>query len=197
MKKVILLGDSIRAGYCRVVRAELEGKAEVIFAEGDNGRFTVYTLWQLGNLLKQHGKVDVIHFNNGYWDMETLPFTGEKVLPIDEYTYYLKRIIKLARAAGARVIFATTTPLPADSNAEDNTGTGAKFSLEKDSVIAYNNAALKVMEEENVPVNDLYALAKQDARYYKCEDNLHHTVEGNKVLGKAVADIVLKELEKI
>ncbi len=195
MKKAILLGDSIREWYTLNVVEELKGKVEVIWQKGDNGRFAAYTLGQLGGLLSEHGKVDIVHFNNGYWDMSTLPFTNEKTFPIPEYQHYLRRIIKLARAAGAKVVFATTTPLPADNTATDNTGTGVNFNLEKDTVVEYNNAALEVMKEENVPVNDLYAIAKKHPRYYKCEDNLHHTPEGNAVLGKAVADFILKELD--
>lgn len=194
MKKVMLLGDSIREWYSREVRRLLEGKCEVIFAEKDNGRFTTYTLCQEAQLLKQHGKVDLVHFNNGYWDMSVMPFLNRPLFSTEEYKHGLRRIIELSRAAGAKVVFATTTPLPADSQAKDNTGTGADFTMEKENVIIYNKAALEVMEEENVTVNDLYSFCKQDKRYYKCEDNLHHSEEGNKIIAKEIADFILKEL---
>ncbi len=42
MKKVFLLGDSIRLGYDKFVRGLLEGEAEVFYSD-DNGRFAGYT----------------------------------------------------------------------------------------------------------------------------------------------------------
>ena len=194
MKKVILLGDSIRAWYSKRVKELLEGKCEVYYAEGDNGRFTYYSLWQLASILDTTGKVDLVHFNNGYWDIGNMPFLNRPIFSTEEYTYGLERIIELSRAAGAKLVFATTTPLPADNHAADNTGTGAVFSLEKETVKIYNDAALKLMKRENIPVNDLYALCKQDKRYYKCEDNLHHSAEGNEIIAQQVAKVILEQL---
>ena len=43
MKKILLLGDSIRMGYDDFVREKLDRTAEVYFPD-DNGRFVQYTL---------------------------------------------------------------------------------------------------------------------------------------------------------
>lgn len=194
MKKVVLLGDSIREWYTNYVVELLKDKCEVISLLGDNGRFTYYSLFQLSMILKEHGKVDLVHFNNGYWDMDVMPFLNRPVFSLEEYKHGLKRIIELSRAAGADLIFATTTPLPSDVAAEDNTGTGVTFGFEQDRVKDFNNAALELMKEENIEVNDLYAVCKQDKNFYKCEDNLHHTDEGNRILAEHVANAILKEL---
>ena len=69
MKKVLLLGDSIRMGYDDYVKEELDGKCEVVYDAEDNGRFAAYTLWQANQMFKHHGHFDVVHWNNGYWDM--------------------------------------------------------------------------------------------------------------------------------
>ena len=71
MKKVLLLGDSIRTGYAPFVRDLLDGKAEV-FIPNANGAFLQNTLrflqdWQ-ADLGLTDGNVDVIHWNNGLWD---------------------------------------------------------------------------------------------------------------------------------
>lgn len=194
MKKVVLLGDSIREWYTNYVVELLKDKCEVISLLGDNGRFTYYSLFQLSMILKEHGKVNLVHFNNGYWDMDVMPFLNRPVFSLEEYKHGLKRIIELSRAAGADLIFATTTPLPSDVAAEDNTGTGVTFGFEQDRVKDFNNAALELMKEENIEVNDLYAVCKQDKNFYKCEDNLHHTDEGNRILAEHVANAILKEL---
>ena len=46
MKKVLLIGDSIRQGYDRYVKMSLEGEAEVFYPE-ENCRFSVYVLRDL------------------------------------------------------------------------------------------------------------------------------------------------------
>ena len=55
MKKVLLLGDSIRMGYDDYVKEELDGKCEVVYDAEDNGRFAAYTLWQANQMFKHHG----------------------------------------------------------------------------------------------------------------------------------------------
>ena len=44
MKKVLLLGDSIRMGYQYQLKELLKDECKVIFSD-DNGRFASYTLW--------------------------------------------------------------------------------------------------------------------------------------------------------
>lgn len=51
MKRVLLLGDSIRMGYDSMVKELLSDKYEVFFPE-DNGRFSSYTLWQMNQCFK-------------------------------------------------------------------------------------------------------------------------------------------------
>ena len=68
MKKVVLLGDSIRLGYQPYLTELLKGRAEVGGIE-DNGRFSLYTAWNVLAFLKATGsEADVIHWNNGLWD---------------------------------------------------------------------------------------------------------------------------------
>ena len=111
MKKALLLGDSIRMGYDDMVRGLLAGRAEVLYDPEDNGRFAAYTLWQANQLLRAHGPVDVVHWNNGYWDMNIESPMREPIHPIPEYQHFLRRILGLCRSCGAQVIFATAPPL--------------------------------------------------------------------------------------
>lgn len=121
MKKVLLLGDSIRMGYDDYVKEELDGKCEVVYDAEDNGRFAAYTLWQANQMFKHHGHFDVVHWNNGYWDMNIEAPMTEAMHPVEEYVHFLKRIIKLCRENGAKIIFATTTPILEPGMAADNT----------------------------------------------------------------------------
>ena len=92
MKKALLLGDSIRMGYDDMVRGLLAGRAEVLYDPEDNGRFAAYTLWQANQLLRAHGPVDVVHWNNGYWDMNIESPKREPIHPIPDYQHFLRRI---------------------------------------------------------------------------------------------------------
>ena len=116
MKKVLLIGDSIRCGaatspgYGIYVREKLLGKAEV-YAPSENCRFAQYTLRYLHEWHAQLGnqQYDVIHWNNGLWD--ALRLMGEEPFtPIHFYTDTLTRIYRRIRLLwpDARVIFASS-----------------------------------------------------------------------------------------
>ena len=197
MKKVLLLGDSIRMGYEEYVKEYLDGQCQVYYDAQDNGRFAFYTLWQANQFFRHEGKFDVVHWNNGYWDMNIEPPMEEPLCPVEDYVHLLHRIIREIRRNGAKIIFATTTPILRSGSAADNTGTGADAIAYNDQwVQTYNAAAVKVMEEEGVTVNDLYALCKEDPNYYKCEDLLHLTEEGYRRCARQTADLILRALEE-
>lgn len=197
MKRVLLLGDSIRMGYDDYVKDLLKDKCTVVYEPDDNGRFSAYTLWQMNQMFRHYGPFDVVHWNNGYWDMNIEAPMEEAMHPLPEYLHFLARILKEIRRHGAKPIFATTTPILSPGAAADITGTGAlSISYNNDWVLAYNAAARALMESENVPINDLYALCAKDPHAYKCEDLLHLTEEGYKICAAQTAEMILKELEK-
>ena len=182
-------------GYDDYVKERLDGKCEVFYDADDNGRFAAYTLWQMNQMFRKFGPFDLVHWNNGYWDMNIEDPMETALYPIDEYTHLLRRIIHEIRKNGSKVIFALTTPILDSGIAADNTGTGALSISYNDSwVREYNEAAKKVMAEENVPINDLYTLCKEDEKYYKCEDMLHLTEEGYYRCATKISEIILKEL---
>ncbi len=172
-KRVLLLGDSIRMGYQADVKSLLEPEFDVFYDAEDNGRFAAYTLWQANQMYKHFGPFDIVHWNNGYWDCNVEAPMKEAMHPIDEYVHFLRRIIHFCRDNGSKVIFATTCPIWTSGNSMDNTGTGASLSYDNDWVARYNDAASKLMEEEHVPIDDLYSLCLKGPRYYKCDDMLH------------------------
>ena len=189
MKKVLLLGDSIRMGYQQFVKEELTGEYEVRYPE-DNGRFAAYTLWQVNQELKWNPDIELVHFNNGYWDMNVEAPMTEAIHPVEEYVSFLRRIVTLCRQCGAKVVFATTVPILEAGAAGDNTGVQGTINYSNEWVKEYNAAATKLMAELDVPVNDLYALCMEDDRRYKCEDMLHLSEEGSRRCAKQVAEFI-------
>lgn len=80
MKKIVLLGDSIRQiGYGTKV-PEMLGTDFSVWQPSDNCRFAEYTMrGVMYDWKNEIAGADVIHWNNGLWDVATLsgdgPFT--------------------------------------------------------------------------------------------------------------------------
>ena len=181
MKRVLLLGDSIRLGYCEKVGELLKGKAEVCWPQ-ENCRFALYAVVSMNNLAYEVGNadtVDVVHWNCGQWDVAQFGALGRPLMSVEEYSDALKRVHERIRQVfpNAKIIFALTTPLC------DDIPLSAPRTTE--DVIRYNEAARKVMDELNVPIDDLFEAAKEipDELY---ADGVHYKPEGYQVLAEAV-----------
>lgn len=182
MKKVLLLGDSIRLSYQSRVKELLEGKAEV-FGPEENGRFAKYTLWNIRLYLSLFGTPDIVHWNNGIWDTYTISEDIPVFTNLEEYLRDMRLILNEIRKKCPDVIFANTTPVRDGFLCNDN-----------DRIDKYNKAVEELMKEENVPVNDLNSLVKKNLDMYIGDDLLHLTQEGVEVCAKQVADVISKYL---
>jgi len=152
MKKVTLLGDSIRLiGYGTRVPQMLGDEYEV-FQPEDNCRFVKYTLRMLFDFKAQIEGSDVIHWNNGLWDISTRlfedgkPFTSE-----EEYVENMLRVAELLKKMGKRVIFATTTPVHNEHPYNDNA-----------VIERYNALIVPKLKELGIEINDLHTTVMQD-----------------------------------
>jgi lysophospholipase L1-like esterase len=186
MKKVLLLGDSIRMGYCNYVREEMHEIAEVFFPE-ENCRNTQHTFVSLSNWLHLAGDpetVDVVHWNNGHWDVAHWRGEGVSLNTPEQYADMLARIYRQLGDCfpNATIIFALTTPMNPTGMVGLNPRTNGEIEH-------YNAVANGLMRKLGVPVNDLYAVMKdKPASSYK--DHAHFTEDGFKVLGKVVAKVI-------
>lgn len=185
MKRVLLLGDSIRIGYCERVAALLEGRAEVMWPN-ENCRFGQYMLASMINwagAIEKPETIDAVHWNCGQWDTAQFEKNGQPLLTVEEYAQTLKRVDALIRKyfPNAHVIFALTTPILPNipMNAPRTT----------EDVMRYNSAAREVMRELNVPVNDLFSAA-QTIPEEAYADAVHFKPEGYQVLAEAVVRAV-------
>ena len=114
MKKIVLLGDSIRRGYDRYTKMAFDGEAMVYYPD-DNCRFAPYFLRYLNewkNSFKCGDDVDCVHWNVGLWDTLRAD-DGELFVPPEIYKYYIDRICKYLKMLypNAKIIFATSTPV--------------------------------------------------------------------------------------
>ena len=182
MKKVTLLGDSIRQiGYGTRV-PELLGEDYEVFQPEENCRFVKYTLRMLFDYRAQIEGSDVIHWNNGLWDITTGLFDdGEPFTSEQEYVENMLRVAKELKKLGKRIIFATITPVHNE------------YVYNKNSVIQrYNELIVPKLQEMGIEINDLHATVMQDLYKYIGQDQLHLSPEGIEICAKQVADILRK-----
>ncbi len=181
MKKILLLGDSIRLNYAPYVYRKLSERAQIVWPE-DNCRFAKYTLHELPGWLKTLGNPDIIHWNNGLWDLHHY-HGAEPLTPLAEYVRDLEKVAGILKETGAKIIFATCT-------------TASPFNPEWDNeeVAEYNAAAVRLMERLSIPVNHLYPLTKGKEDSLIAGDLIHLSPEGIKIVGSKVVETLEKYL---
>ncbi len=185
-------------GYDSFVKELLDGEFEVVYDDADNGRFAAYTLWQANQFFKNCGKFDVVHWNNGYWDMNVESPMTEPIHPVPEYIHFLGRILAEIRRNGAVPVFATSLPiLTEEAEAAAMRDGIPRFFYKNDWVVMYNKAAVGFMESEGVAVNDLYTMCLESPTYYKCPDLLHLTDEGYRRCAEKTAAAIRKAAGKV
>ena len=182
LPRVLLIGDSISIGYTEPVRVELTNKAN-IHRIPENGAATLTGVKNLENWLGS-SKWDVIHFNFGLHDLRL--DDGKHQVPLPDYETNLRTIVQRLQKTGARLIWATTTPVP-DAD--------VKPPRRSADVIAYNAAAARIMSESGIVIDDLYALVNPRLGELQLPANVHYTLPGYNVLGHQVAESVLRALD--
>ncbi len=183
MTKVTLLGDSIRMGYGKLV-PDMLGEEYEVFQPSENCRFSKYTLRGLFDWREGIEGSDIIHWNNGLWDITTC-VDGEPFSDLDEYIKNMLRIAGLLKERAKVVIFATTTAVNDNGNPYDR-----NFRIEK-----YNAAIVPELEKIGIIINDLHSVIAPNIERYVCEDNLHMNSEGYEALARKVVSAI-KDAEK-
>jgi acyl-CoA thioesterase-1 len=184
LPRVLLIGDSISIGYTVPVRDLLKGKVNV-HRILENGGPTTNGIAKLAKWIGTN-KWDVIHFNWGLHDLKFME-NGKAQVSLEDYEKNLRELVKQLKATNAQLIWCATTPVP-----------DAKLTPpRKDSdVQAYNAVAKKVMDENKIPINDLYAYTLPKLADVQRPANVHFSTEGSQFLAKKVAKSVEEALAK-
>lgn len=183
LPRVLLIGDSISIGYTEPVRLELKEKVNV-HRIPMNAATTVVGLQNLDSWLGS-GHWDVIHFNFGLHDLKIME-DGQRQVPLADYENNLRTIVQRCAKTGARLIWASTTPVP-----------DAKVTPPRDpaDVLSYNESAQTVMRAAGVTTDDLYALVNPRLTELQLPANVHYTAAGYDTLGHQVAQSILSALK--
>jgi len=179
MKQVIIIGDSIAMAYGPLVRELLTGRAEVWQPEENAGTSANVLAhlepWALGR------EADLIHLNCGLHDLAIDVGDAHRVEP-DRYAENLRMIFSQLRSGTpAKLVWATITPV-IDAWHQATKG----FRRHEADVQHYNRVALRAVGR--AVVNDLHGhVVRAGLERGICEDGVHMTEYGNRVLAEAVA----------
>lgn len=178
LPRVLLIGDSITRGYGPQVEADLKGRAYV-------GRMA--TSKSLGDpalreevaLVLREQAFDVIHFNNG---MHGAGYSEE------EYAAALPALLATLHryAPNAKLIWASTT----DVRQRDHLET---VDPKTDRIVQRNRAAAAIVQQENIPIDDLFTLVRGQPDYH-AQDGVHFSDKGSEILAAQVSDSIAKLL---
>ncbi len=175
LPRVLIIGDSISIDYTLPTRRRLAGVANVHRIPTNGGPTTNglanLDAW-LGDL-----KWDVIHFNWGLHDLrrkDELPQVS-----LEQYERNLETLVSRLQRTGAKLIWATTTPVPE----------GAANRAAGDEV-KYNAAAQRVFRRHGVQVDDLHKFALPRLEQIQRPSNVHFTHEGSELLAGQVAEAI-------
>jgi lysophospholipase L1-like esterase len=182
LPRVLLIGDSISIGYTLEVRKLLAGKANA-HRIPVNGGPTSRGVAELDRWLGTN-HWDVIHFNWGLHDLKVMT-NGQHQVEFADYEANLRQLVVKLKATGAKLIWASTTPVP---KGKLNPPRGEA------DVVRYNAAALRVMKETGVPVNDLHAFALPRLAEIQRPVNVHFTPAGSAQLARPVAEAITAAL---
>jgi len=195
LPKVLILGDSISLGYTNGVVKLLAGKAHLARPKnakggrincGNSGKY----LEELENWIGDT-KWDIIHFNCGLWDVcyrregakaygNRDKVNGTITAEPAVYEANLRKIVARLKQTGAKLIWASTTPVP-----------DGEVGRIKGDEVKYNAIAAKVMAENNIPINDLYSYILPKANEYGIKPgDVHFKKEGYEFLAGKVAAMI-------
>lgn len=192
LPRVLLLGDSISIGYTLPLREELSGKANLVRPAMN----CQYSKNGIGKLDKWLGDKpwDVIHFNFGLHDIKHV-IEGSQLVSLDTegchrleteegYEANMREIVAKLKKTGAALIWCSTTPVP----------DGAKGRIPGDAA-RYNEIARRVMEENDVAINDLFKMATPRLDEIQRKADVHFTKAGSQELAKMLAPLIIEKLK--
>ena len=167
LPRVLLIGDSVSRGYTLPARVALQRKANVHRAPENCGP-TSNGIKKMDVWLGE-GKWDVIHFNFGIHDRKT---------SAKDYENRLELIVKQLKVTGAKLIWASTTPIPPDTKDGPEAST---------AIIEKNRIAADIMKKNMVHVNDLFNFITPQLSKVQNPMDVHFKGEGYDMLGRQVA----------
>lgn len=169
-QKILVIGDSISIGYTPFVTAALKGKATVVHNAG-NAAHTRNGVAKIDEWLGDT-KWDVIHFNFGLHDLKIME-DGKHQVELEEYAENLHSIVQRLKQTKAKLIWASTTPVPAGKITPQRSPA---------DVPKFNAVAARMMQLEKIAIDDLFSADHSG----QLPADVHYTPAGYQALAQQV-----------
>jgi acyl-CoA thioesterase-1 len=112
---------------------------------------------------------------------------GQHQVPLEQYEKNLAALVQKMKGKAKLLIWCSTTPVP-----EGVTG----VRREPADVPLYNGIAKRIMTENKIPTNDLYAFALPQLKEIQLPVNVHYSDHGSAVLATQVATAIEQFLSR-
>lgn len=176
MPTILLIGDSISAGYQRQVKKAFEGRAIVVKNEG-NAEWSGTGVKKIDSYLGDT-KWDIIHFNWGLWDIYGWEYHQQDRSP-EAYAKRLDALVRRMKQTGAKLIWATTTPACKEPEKTMRNRFQQSLQITPEQQQKYADAALAVMKKHGVAVNDLQShILPHRQEFAVGADDVHYNATG-------------------
>jgi acyl-CoA thioesterase-1 len=196
--QILVVGDSIVSGYYSALCGFFDGQASV--SKGGTTYNDPNPRWAalVDSYIATGGSNgwDVIQFNWGLHAVKYVDENNVNCLPgdpgahiqftVEEYARQMELWVKELKRTGAKLVFATTTPVPE----------GAGGSIPYIDVTPYNDAAKAIMATNGIAVNDLYAFAFPRLTELQIANNVHFTAYGSSELARKTYSGISPMLKK-
>lgn len=195
--RILIIGDSIAAGYTPYVKAHFKDQAIVERIPG-NAQHTGTGIEKIVEWVGDK-EWDIIQFNWGLWDLcyrhpdskiygNRDKINGNITFELSDYEANLDSVVTILKGiSNAKLVFVTTTYVP-----ENEAG---RFMAD---AIRYNEAAIRVMKKHSVNINDIYEASIPIHKEYGVgNDDVHFTEKGNEKLSMLIIDFLKNELKTL
>jgi lysophospholipase L1-like esterase len=182
--KVHLIGDSIRLNAQPFARRFLAPAhriaAPLVNCESSHTVSANIRNWLAG------ADADVVHINCGLHDIRHNPGCERPVSSPDEYVNNLRAIFGYLATTGARIIWATSTPI--NEGAHNRTKISRRY---ESDLLRYNRLSADLARDAGFEVNDMFEkLSSTNFQALLLPDGVHFTPSGNELIGKFIAESV-------
>lgn len=189
MRRVLLLGDSIRMRYQPYVREALTEHA-VVTGPSENCETSRKLRARVAEWLQESGAA-VVHVNCGLHDIRIDPGCASPQVPLAEYVDNLRHVLGALVASGAAVVWASSTPIDEHLHSKNKLSRRRVADL-----LAYNRAAIDLVRETRLEFHDLFGVMASAGPGLLQDDGVHYTDEGYRLMAKSTAEAIRAALER-
>jgi hypothetical protein len=191
MKKIFLLGDSIRFGYQNYVMDSFKDVAEVYGAQ-ESCRFAQHMLRWVHEWKQKENiptDIDLVHWNVGLWDVLRIMDDGV-FTPPEMYRELIKRLHnRLSQIfPNAKQVFALSTNVLEEKYEPP-------YQRYNKDIELLNEIAIETLAPLGVQINDLYTFTKGLPANCRSDMTHFYTEDGIKAVGGQVIKAICEALD--